>query len=189
LTSEEGFLASESFDDDATAIEKWLMRWFKSRSLVILGVGFVILAVISRCTDLTDSYRWDKRIVEEMKKQGFEVVGQTSRSDRILSLTFFYPYVGEITLAHPQSIKAFKGFIAADVISFSRDQKGRVESSPRIALFDCQSQLVATLADQQGTYEQRIFRPDGEPVKNWWFGMNEQMISYFCKNPKISTRP
>ena len=53
-------------------------------------------------------------------------------------------------------------------------------------LFDCTSKLVANLADQQGRYETQIFRPDGVQVKKWWFEMNDQMNSRFCKNIKVT---
>jgi hypothetical protein len=109
----------------------------------------------------------------------------TKGSAAIVPWTLFYPYVTHITLVHPDSIKPFKEFIAADVISYNKDDLGRVESWPRIVLFDCASKLVANLADQEGRYESQIFRPDGVQVKKWWFEMNDQMNSYFCKKIKL----
>ncbi len=145
--------------------------------LVVALVGFAVNALI-------ETYRWDKRIIQEMKTQGFELISQTMGSAPIVPWTLFYPYVTNITLVHPDSIKPFKGFIAADVISFNKDERGRVESWPRIVIFDCASNLVANLADQQGRYETQIFRPDGVQVRQWWFEMNDQMNDYFCKNIK-----
>jgi hypothetical protein len=155
-----------------------LARILKSLGLVILPIVLVGFAINS----LLETYRWDNRIVEEMKKQGFDLVSQTKGSAPILPWTLFYPYVTQVTLVHPDSIKRFKGFIGADVISFNKDERGKVESWPRIVLFDCASNLVANLADQRGRYDDRIFRPDGVQEKKWWFEMNEQMNTYFCKN-------
>ncbi len=152
--------------------------------VAFLAILFVILILNS----LIETYRWDKRIVEEMNKQGFELVSQIKGSAPIIPWTLFYPYVTHITLVHPDSIKPFKGFIAADVISYNKDDRGRVESWPRIVLFDCASRLVANLADQQGRYENQIFRPDGAQVQKWWFAMNDQMNTYFCKNIKVMKR-
>lgn len=156
------------------------MRFLKPLAIV-LAVLFAILILNS----MIETYRWDKRIVEEMNKQGFELISQTTGSAPIVPWTLFYPYVTHITLVHPDSIKPFKDFIAADVISFNKNDRGGVESWPRIVLFDCASKLVANLADQQGRYEAQIFRPDGVQVKKWWFEMNDQMNGYFCKNRKV----
>ena len=152
------------------------MRFLKPLAAV-LAVLFAILVLNS----LIETYRWDKRIVEEMSKQGFELVSEAKGSAAIVPWTLFYPYVTHVTLVHPDSIKPFKGFIAADVISYNKDDRGRVESWPRIVLFDCASKRVANLADQQGRYESQIFRPDGVQVTKWWFEMNDQMNNYFCK--------
>lgn len=157
------------------------MRFLKP-AVVILVILFLILALNS----LIETYRWDKRIVEEMNKQGFELISQTKGSAPIVPWTLFYPYVTQVTLVHPDSIKPFKDFIAADVISFNKDDLGHVESWPRIVLFDCASNLVANLADQQGRYENQIFRADGAQIKKWWFEMNDQMNRYFCKNIKVN---
>lgn len=156
------------------------MRFLKPL-VTILAILFAILILNS----FIETYRWDKRIVEEMDKQGFELISQIKGSGSIVPWTLFYPYVTHITLVHPDSIKPFKNFIAADVISFNRDEQGRVESWPRIVLFDCASKLVANLADQQGRYESQIFRADGVQVKKWWFEMNDQMNTYFCKKIKV----
>lgn len=156
----------------------WPMRLLKLSGLVLLPIVSVAFVIHT----LVETYRWDERIVEKMKKQGFDLVSQTKGSAPILPWTLFYPYVTHVTLVHPDSIKRFKGFIAADVISFDKDERGKVESWPRIVLFDCASNLVANLADQRGRYDDRIFRPDGVQEKKWWFEMNEQMNTYFCKN-------
>jgi hypothetical protein len=156
------------------------MRFLKPLAAVLAVVlGILVL------NSLIETYRWDKRIVEEMNKQGFELVSVTKGSAAIVPWTLFYPYVTHITLVHPDSIKPFKEFIAADVISYNKDDLGRVESWPRIVLFDCALKLVANLADQEGRYESQIFRPDGVQVKKWWFEMNDQMNSYFCKKIKL----
>jgi hypothetical protein len=154
------------------------MRFLKPIGIAILAVALVIFVV----NGLLETYRWDRRIIEEMKKQGFELVSETKGSATIVPWTLFYPYVTQITLVHPDSIRRLKGFIAADIISFNKNDKGKVESWPRIVLFDCASNLVANLADQQGRHETEIFRPDGVQEKKWWFEMNEQMNTYFCKN-------
>ena len=117
----------------------------------------VVLLWVLHLNSLIETYRWDKRIVEEMNNQGFELISQTMGSAPIVPWTLFYPYVTHITLVHPDSIKPFKGFIAADVISFNKDERGRVESWPRIVLFDCASNLVANLADQQGDTKLKFF--------------------------------
>jgi hypothetical protein len=161
-----------------TAQRKWPMRRLRRLGLIVLVVVLVVFIVNS----FIETYRWEKPLIEEMKKQGFEVVSQIKGSAPILPWTLFYPYVTHVTLVHPDSIKRFKGFIAADVISFNKDDRNKVESWPRIVLFDCPSNLVANLADQRGRYEDRIFRPDGAQVKQQWFEMNEQMNAYFCKN-------
>jgi hypothetical protein len=129
-----------------------------------------------------ETYGWQAPIIEEMKKQGFDLVSEIRGSARILPWTFFFPYVTNVTLVHPNSIKPFKGFIVADAISFGKNGNGEVESWPRIVLFDCASNRVANLADQQGRYEERIFASDGAQVEEQWFKMNDQMRSYFCKN-------
>jgi hypothetical protein len=152
------------------------MRFLKPL-VAILATLFAILVLNS----FIETYRWDKRLVEEMSKQGFELVSQNKGSAPIVPWTLFYPYVTSITLVHPESIKPFKNFITADVISYSKNERGGVESWPRIVIFDCASGLVANLADQQGRYESQIFRPDGAQVKQWWFEMNDQMNGYFCK--------
>jgi hypothetical protein len=155
------------------------------KSLVAFLATLFLLLVLN---SLIETYRWDKRIVEEMNKQGFELVSQVKGRAPIIPWTLFYPYVTHITLVHPDSIKPFKGFISADVISYNKDDRGRVESWPRIVLFDCASRLVANLADQQGRYENQIFRPDGAQVQKWWFEMNDQMHTYFCKKNIFITR-
>ncbi|MET0500602.1 MAG: hypothetical protein ABW172_03665 [Candidatus Binatia bacterium] len=147
-------------------------------------VGLAILAVALMVLGLhrwMDTYRWEKTIIAELQNQGFEVIFQTSESGTLSPWTLFYPSVIQITLVHPDSIRRFKDFIAADVISFDRDELGKVVSWPRIVLFDCTANLVANLADQQGRYEDRILRPDGMQIKQWWFEMNEAMNTYFCK--------
>ena len=160
---------------------KRVMRFLKP-----LVASLAVLLAILVLNSLIETYRWDKRIVEDMNKQGFQLISQTKGSAPIVPWTIFYPYVTHITLVHPDSIKPFKDFIAADVISFNRNELGMVESWPRIVLFDCTSKLVANLADQQGRYESQILRPDGVQVKKWWFEMNDQMNSYFCKNVKVA---
>jgi hypothetical protein len=157
---------------------KWPMRRLRRLGSIVLAIILMIFIVNS----FIETYRWEKPLIEEMKKQGFEVVSQTKGSAPILPWTLFYPYVTHVTLVHPNSIKRFKGFLSADVISFNKDEKDKVESWPRIVLFDCASNLVANLADQRGRYEDRILRPDGAQIKQQWFEMNEQMSSYFCKN-------
>src|SRR5262245_65903652 len=102
------------------------MRFLKPL-VAILAVLLAIL-VLSK---LIETYRCDKRIVEEMDKQGFQLFSQIKGSAPIIPWTFFYPYVTHITLVHPDSIKPFKNFIAADVISFNRNELGKVESWPR----------------------------------------------------------
>jgi hypothetical protein len=154
-----------------------LWRWRRLGSIVL-----AMLLMIFTVNSFIDTYRWEKPLIEDMKKQGFEVVSLTKGSAPILPWTLFYPYVTHVTLVHPDSIKRFKGFLAADVISFNKDERDNVESWPRIVLFDCASNLVANLADQRGRYEDRIFRPDGAQIKQQWFEMNEQMNSYFCNN-------
>jgi hypothetical protein len=154
------------------------MRLLKPVGIIMLAAVIVFFIVNS----LVETYRWDKRIIEEMKKQGFDLVSETKQSVSILPWTLAYPYVTNVTLVHPDSIRRFKSYIAADVISFNKDERGKIESWPRIVLFDCDSNLVANLADQRGRYETQIFRPDGEQVNQWWFEMNDQMNTYFCKN-------
>jgi hypothetical protein len=162
----------------SAAKRKWPTRRLRRLGSIVL----VIVLLVFMVNSFIETYRWEKPLIEEMKKQGFEVVSQTKGSAPILPWTLFYPYVTHVTLVHPDSIKRFKDFLAADVISFNKDDRGNVESWPRIVLFDCPSNLVANLADQRGRYEDRIFRPDGAQVKQQWFEMNEQMHSYFCKN-------
>ena len=96
------------------------MRFLKPL-VTILAILFAILILNS----FIETYRWDKRIVEEMDKQGFELISQIKGSASIVPWTLFYPYVTHITLVHPDSIKPFKNFVAADVISFNRDEQGR----------------------------------------------------------------
>jgi hypothetical protein len=88
--------------------------------------------------------------------------------------------VKQVTLVNPATIRRFKGFIAADVISFNKEESGKVVSRPSILLFDCDANLVASLADPQGRYENRILRPDGLQIRQWWFEMDRAMNSYFC---------
>jgi hypothetical protein len=160
------------------AKRKWPSRRLRRLGLIALVVVFAVFIVNS----FIETYRWEKPLIEEMKKQGFEVVSEIKGSAPILPWTLFYPYVTHVTLVHPDSIKRFKGYLAADVISFNKDDRDKVESWPRIVLFDCPSNLVANLADQRGRYEERIFRPDGAQIRQQWFEMNEQMNAYFCKN-------
>ena len=101
------------------------MRFLKPL-VAILAVLLGILILNS----LIETYRWDQRIVEDMNKQGFQLISQTKGSAPIVPWTLFYPYVTHITLVHPDSVKPFKNFIAADVISFNKDDRGRVESGP-----------------------------------------------------------
>lgn len=149
------------------------------------SLGFTIAAIVSLVfllnhwrSWLIDPYWWDKPVREQMKKQGFELVAE------VKSVGATIPHVTRITFAHPGSIKPYNDrFLAADVIAFERDDSdNKIESRPRIVLFDCTSNTVATIADERGSYETRIFRPDGEPARNWWFGMNEEMTSYFCNS-------
>jgi hypothetical protein len=154
------------------------MRFRKFLVMTTLATALGILAV----SGFRATYGWETAIIEEMRDQGFDLVSQIKGSVAILPWTFFFPYVTHVTLVHPGSIKPFKDFIVADAISFDKDGNGKVESWPRIVLFDCASNLVANLADQQGRYEERIFSSDGTQVKEQWFEMNDQMISYFCKN-------
>ena len=153
------------------------MRRVKVFGLAVLAVALVVFGLHG----LMDTYRWEKPIIAEMQKQGFELISQTTGSATLLPWTLFYPQLTQVTLVHPGSIRRFKDFIAADIISFNKDETGKVASWPRIVLFDCGANLVANLADQQGQYEDRILRPDGMQVKQWWFEMNESMDTYFCK--------
>jgi len=148
----------------------------------IVGLGILAVAlIVIGLHRWMDAYRWEKTIIAEMQNQGFEVIFQTTESGTSSPWTLFYPSVIQMTLVQPDSIRRFKGFIAADVLSFDRDKMGRVVSRPRIVLVDCTANLVANLADQQGRYEDRILRPDGMQIKQWWFEMNEPMNTYFCK--------
>jgi hypothetical protein len=65
-------------------------------------------------------------------------------------------------------------------MSFNKEESGKVISRPSILLFDCDANLVATLADPEGRYENRILRPDGVQIRQWWFEMDRAMNSYFC---------
>ena len=85
------------------------MRFFKPLA-TILAVLLALLILNS----LIETYRWDKRLVEEMNKQGFELISETKGSAPIVPWTLFYPYVTHLTLVHPDSIKPFKDFIAAE---------------------------------------------------------------------------
>ena len=96
------------------AIGKRVMGFLKPL-VAILAVLLGILILNS----LIETYRWDQRIVEDMNKQGFQLISQTKGSAPIVPWTLFYPYVTHITLVHPDSVKPFKNFIAADVISFN----------------------------------------------------------------------
>jgi hypothetical protein len=151
------------------------------------SLGFTIAAIVSLLLILNhwrswliNPYWWDKPIREQMKKQGFELVAE------VKSLQATIPHVTRITFAHPGSIRPYNNrLLAADVIAFERDDSDKIESRPSIMLFDCASNTVATIADALGSYEKRIFRLDGEPARNWWFGMNEEMTSYFCNNTRF----
>jgi hypothetical protein len=152
---------------------------FRALGLAIAAIVSLVLILNHWRGWLIDPYRWDKPIREQMKKQGFELVAE------VKSIEATIPYVTRMTFAHPGSIKPYNNrFFAADVIAFARDNSGKVESWPSIVLFDCASNTVATIADQQGSYEKRIFRLDGDPATNWWFGMNEEMTSYLCNRPR-----
>ena len=91
------------------------MRFLKPL-VAILAVLFAVLILNS----LIETYRWDKRIAEEMNKQGFELISQTKGSAAIVPWTLFYPYVTHITLVHPDSVKPFKDFISATSYRLTR---------------------------------------------------------------------
>ena len=153
------------------------MRRVKIFGLAVLAITLAFF-LLHR---LMDSYRWEKPIIADMQKQGFEMISEPVGSNAFFSWTPFYPQATQVTFVHPASIRRFKNFIAADLMSFNQDETGKVVSWPRIVLFDCAANLVANLADQQGRYEDRILRPDGEQVRQWWFEMNEPMSTYFCE--------
>ena len=156
------------------------MRFLKPLAIV-LAVLFAILILNS----MIETYRWDKRIVEEMNKQGFELISQTTGSAPIVPWTLFYPYVTHITLVHPDSIKPFKDFIAADVISFNKNDRGGVGVVAQNCALRLRLKAGCQSCRSAGRYETQIFRPDGVQVKKWWFEMNDQMNGYFCKNRKV----
>ncbi|MGB7950820.1 MAG: hypothetical protein WCH75_24335 [Candidatus Binatia bacterium] len=153
------------------------MGWAKVLGLAVLATA-ILLFILHRWMD---SYRWENPIIAEMQKQGFEPISEPVDSDAFFPRPLFYPQVKQVTLANPATIRRFKGFIAADVLSFSKEESGKVISRPSILLFDCAANLVAYLADSQGSYENRILRPDGVQIRQWWFEMNEAMNTYFCK--------
>jgi len=153
------------------------MGWAK-----VLGLAVLVMAVLFFLLHRwMDTYRWEKPIIAEMKKQGFEPMSEPVGSDTLFPWPLFYPKLKQVTLVNPTTIRRFKGFIAADVISFNREESGKVISRPTILLFDCAANLVAYLADSEGRYEDRILRPDGVQIRQWWFEMNEAMNTYFCK--------
>src|SRR5262245_39090220 len=117
----------------SAAKTKWPMRRLRRLGSIVLIIVLLVFMVKS----FIETYHWEEPLIEEMKKQGFEVVSLTKGSAPILPWTLFYPYVTHVTLVHPGSIKRFKGFLAADVISFNKDERNKVESWPRIVLFDC----------------------------------------------------
>lgn len=157
------------------------MTFIKSVGIIILALLFIAIAVNTWYTELIDPYRWDKPVIKEAKGRGFELVIQRKGGTLIFPWTIFKPYTVHLTFADPKSIRLFKQFLAADTISFNRDDRGRIDSWRRISIVDCESKLTTTLADKEKNYSDRIFRPDGGPMKKWWFEMNEQMVSYFCK--------
>jgi hypothetical protein len=128
------------------------MRFGKFLVIATLATPFGMLGVSS----VLETYGWQAPVIDEMKKQGFDLVSQAKGSAAILPWTLFFPYVTHFTLVHPDSIKPFRGFIVADAISFDKEGNGKVESWPRIVLFDCAANLVANLADQHGRYEERL---------------------------------
>jgi len=147
-------------------------------------LGLVVLATVIMSFLIhrwMDSYRWEKPIIAEMQKQGFELIAEPVGGDTFFPWPPFYQPVKQVTLVNPATIRRFKGFIAADLISFNREESGKVISRPTILLFDCAANLVAYLADSEGGYEDRILRPDGVQIRQWWFEMNEAMNTYFCK--------
>jgi hypothetical protein len=157
------------------------MKYLKAAGVLVAVLVFIAIAINNFYVDLIDPYRWDTPIIKEAKDRGFDLVVQRRGGNLIFPWTIFRPYTTHLTFADPKSIKPFRQFLAADTISLIRDDRGRVESWRNVSLVDCESKLFTTLADKEKDYSDRIFRPDGGPMKKWWFEMSEQMISYFCK--------
>ena len=66
------------------------MRFLKP----LVAILTVLLAILI-LNSLIETYRWDKRIVEEMDKQGFQLVSQVKGSAPIVPWTFFPPWLPE----------------------------------------------------------------------------------------------
>ena len=153
------------------------MKRAKVLGLAVFAMAFLVFLVHRRM----DSARWEKPIMAEMHKQGFEPIAEPVGSQTLFPWPLSYPSVKQVTFVNPATIRRFKGFIAADVITFNKEENGKVVSRPTILLFDCPANLVAYLADPEGRYEERILREDGVQIRQWWFEMDRAMQSYFCK--------
>lgn len=158
------------------------MKYLKAVGVSVAALVFIAVAINNFYVDLIDPYRWDGPVIEEARARGFELVVQKKGGTLMFPWTMFKPYTVHVTFVDSKSIRPFKQFLAADTLAFNRDDQGRVESWRHVSLVDCKSKLTTVLADAEKNYSDRIFRPDGGPMKKWWFEANEQMVAYFCQH-------
>ncbi len=156
------------------------MNAIKGVGVALAALAIVAVFVFNSYVDLIDPYRWDGPVIQDAQSAGYKVMQKIRGGEIIFPWTWFFPYTTNLAFVKPESVRPYRQFIGAEVSWVRREERGKIESSRTVSLFDCGEKVFTILADDKGRYDERIFRADGGPMMKWWIEMNDQMIAFFC---------
>jgi hypothetical protein len=156
------------------------MKYLKLAGTFAAVLAFLLIVAYNWYAELIYPYRWDGPVINEASANGFKLMQRHSGGELYFPWTLVYPYTTHLAFVDPQSIENLRQYKSAEVAWFFRNHRGQIDSWKNVSVFDCAERIFATLADNEGRYEEKIFRSDGGPMKKWWTEMNDQMVQFFC---------
>jgi len=154
--------------------------------VLVLAVGFMNFH-----TEIIEQYRWNREIENQWASVGWEILARRPAPSLVLPWTMIWKPAGTVTMAHPVLTKKFykdddsRGqLISAIVAQFSRNERGRLESSEYAELIDCSTKRYATAGDLKEKKRFDVLSANGEPLPGRWLEAPAEVLAYFCKTSK-----
>ena len=154
--------------------------------LLVLAVG-----LMNFHTEIVEEYRWNRQIENEWAAVGWETLGRTPAPSLLFPWTMVWKPAGTVTMAHPVLTKRLykddnsgRYLISAIVASFSRNDRGRLESSQHAELINCLTETYATAGDLKENKRFDVLNEKGKPLPGRWHEAPAEVLAYFCKPNK-----
>ncbi|HEY1269775.1 MAG TPA: hypothetical protein VGH16_21125 [Candidatus Binatia bacterium] len=150
---------------------------------LVLAVG-----LMNFHTEIFEEYRWNRDIESQWASVGWETLARRPAPTLVFPWTMIWKPAGTVTMAHPVLTKkvyndgdSSRYLISAIVVQFSRDNRGRLESSQRAELINCRTETYATAGDLKEKKRFEVLNANGKPLPGRWQAAPPEVLAYFCK--------